>query len=171
MFRSSVFANDVSCSARHKTSFTPTIHPGVNDTFARQWPILHFADTEPPSKKRQAEGAGGRAHPRARAGGGARRRQVFAQQGRRKRWEGPECSRVQTRRTKFRRPLQPESEAKAPGGEQPAQGGGERSSAGPFSLKAQRRRILRKPRSAAAYKDYFRKTKKTAATMQRKATK
>ena len=39
---------------------------------------------------RAGTGSGGRVHPRTRAGGGARRIQVLAQRGRRRRWEGPE---------------------------------------------------------------------------------
>ena len=41
------------------------------------------------SGRRRDAAAGGRVHPRTRAGGGARRIQVLAQRGRRRRWEGP----------------------------------------------------------------------------------
>ncbi len=45
--------------------------------------LVHFAMP-------QAKVVRGREHPRSRAAGGARRRQVLPQAGRRKRWEGTE---------------------------------------------------------------------------------
>ena len=53
--------------------------------------------------ERAGTGSGGRVHPRTRAGGGARRIQVLAQRGRRRRWEGPEWRPQEAAGTEFLR--------------------------------------------------------------------